>query len=155
MTKKCLMLKFPDDRKVFVPEKTHLSGFIDTFGVEVYAVEADSPPLLSPEELAKIFCDLGKTPDCDYKIVKGKVETGARQKMLQKAFDIHRRVEEKFLAGETVRIKQLYKEFGKHGVGVSTIYRHVAVVRAELESRGYRVEKISVGNYLIRNKPKV
>src|SRR6185312_13509524 len=146
MSKKCLLLKFPDGREVFSSKKYHedFMEFAKTFDVKILNVEADLPHLLEPNNIAEIFCDQNKTDftTCSYHVVDEKKCMFARKKMLEKVIDIRKYIESKFLEGEVVTIKELYNKFKKRKIAVSTIYRHLAHVKDQLAKEGKEVVKM-------------
>lgn len=143
--KKCLLLRFPDQREVFTHEtnKTTLVEFAKSFGIKVLPVEANKPTLLDPDEIAKVFCDQNQSvPACSYRVILGN-----RGKMLQTVVDVRTYIETQLREGQTVRIKELHKHFSKHRIAVSTLYRHLDYVRTKLIEEGAEVEKVMVGCY--------
>lgn len=152
MLKKCLCLKLPDNREVFTHEKhkSELEEFSITFGVKVLRVEAESPTLLPLENVVEFFCDHSRESyECNYRIEVEPRITGAREKMLQTVYDIRGYIESQLLEGKTVRIKELHKQFSKHRIAVSTIYRHLSFVKDKLSREGRKVIKVMVGCYQI------
>lgn len=158
MLKKCLLLKFPDEREVFTKEKYHhnLLEFAKTFNVKIMKVEAEEPELLHPKEIARIFCDLNerKNHTHNYQILDSNqtektTPNKNRKQMLERVCDIRSHIEDQFLEGKTVRIKELYDTFKKHQISVSTLYRHLSHVKNKLKSKGCKFIKISTGCYKI------
>lgn len=157
MLKKCLCLKLPDNREVFTHEKYRnaISEFVNTFGVKVLKVEADSPSLLDPNELVNYFCDHSKESYiCDYRVEpEHKPKPVPREKMLRNVYDIRAYIESELLEGRTIRIKELHKKFSRHNIAVSTIYRHLSFVKDKLSNQGYQTQKVMVGCYRIGSAP--
>ena len=163
MFKRCLLIRFPDGREVFTHEKYHntLLEFAKTFGVKIDLVEADFPQLLHPKEIASIFCDQNKEAfnTCSYRAAKSQIPTkiithqtsfntfSARDKMLQKASDVRLYIESQLLEGNAVRIKELHHRFQRHGIAVSTLYRHLTYVKNRLKESGKKVVKVTTGCY--------
>lgn len=160
MSKRCLLLKLPDNREIFTHEKHHhtLLEFAKTFDVKIFTVEADEPELLHPRDIAKAFCDPNEDDfrSCSYQVVDtstGEKTTSTvtvdnnRKKMLQKVYDIRSYIEDQFLEKNTVRIKELHHFFKKHQIAVSTLYRHLSYVKDKLQKEGYKFTKISAGCY--------
>jgi hypothetical protein len=149
MVKKCLLLRFPDNREVFTHERYYftLLEFAKNFNVKIISVEADYPNLLHPKDIAKVFCDKNEEEysTCSYRILKNNQEND-RKKMLKTVFDIRSYIEEQLLQGNTITIKDL---FHKYSIAVSTIYRHLAHVKEKLQKSGKNVEKISTGCYRV------
>lgn len=155
MAKRCLLLKFPDSREVFTSEKYYnsLLELSKSFGVKIMTVEADNPSLLKIKDIAQIFCDQNKDPlvTCSYRIVPqtAKSDLGIREKMLQKVSDVRSYIENQFIEGNVVRIKELHHKFQKHNIAVSTLYRHLSYVKEKLESENKKIIKINTGCYKI------
>jgi hypothetical protein len=158
MTKRCLLLRLPDSREVFTHEKhqNSLSEFAKTFNVKIIPVEAESPVLLHPKQIAQVFCDQSQQTfsNCSYRLLNPqstKTLTGyapnARNQMLQKVSDVRSYIEAQFLEGQVVDIKKLHHRFSKHNIAVSTLYRHLAYVKAKLNAEGHRVMKVKTGCY--------
>jgi hypothetical protein len=153
--KRCIVLKLPDQREIFTHEKYHhtLLEFSKVFDVKISIVEAESPVLLHPKEIAKIFCDHSQpdSNECNYKVLHQISTTaiGAREKMLQNVIDVRSYIENQFREGQVVRIKELHHRFQKHNIAVSTLYRHVSYVRDKLELEGKKVIKVVVGSYRV------
>jgi len=166
MGKRCLLIKLPDEREFFTYEKNHpyLLEFANTFDAKVRTVEAQEPHLLNLSEIAKCFCDHSyRGHPCNYhEIAQPETSTkimmnhtsfstlGSRSKMLQKVSDVRNFIETQFLEGNPVRIKELHKRFQKHGVAVSTLYRHISIVRDRLKRKGHQVSKIAAGCYKLQ-----
>lgn len=151
--KRCLLLKLPDQREIFTHEKyqNSLLEFVKIFGIKMSIVEADSPTLLHPKDIAKVFCDHSHSifSDCNYRLLS-KNETslpGARERMLQNVVDVRSFIESQFREGQTVRIKELHHRFQKHNIAVSTLYRHLSYVKEKLEKEGKEVVKVVAGCY--------
>lgn len=152
MSKRCLLLRFPDNREVFTHEKyqSDLVEFIKVFNVKLFTVEANSPSLLNIKAVIKIFCDHNKDnfEVCSYRMV-GDLPSHdtSRESVLKKVSDIRSYIENIFLQGNVVRIKELHHHFIKHNIAVSTIYRHLSYVKDKLIQEGKKIEKIATGCY--------
>lgn len=146
MSKKCLLLKFPDEREVFTHEKyQHIFiEFSKSFNVKMFNVEADDPILLHPKDVVKCFCDqnVETNTKCNYKLFHNKIKK-------TRSYDLKEYIETNLLEGNIVSIKELYNKFQKHNLSVSTIYRHLNFVKNKLQKEGKKIEKISVGCYRI------
>lgn len=158
MSKRCLLLKLPDSREVFTHEKNHniLFEFSKSFGIKIITVEADYPNLMNPKEIAKIICDQNSDTfnTCSYRVVgvtrlNQNFLVGSREQMLQKVSDVRSYIENQFLEGNMVRIKELHHRFQKHNIAVSTLYRHLAYVKDKLKEQGKEVVKVKAGCYLL------
>jgi hypothetical protein len=71
----------------------------------------------------------------------------SRQKLMKKVAAMREYIESQFKSGKSVKIKDIASKFSKHGVSVSTVYRHVNHVKNALEASQKVVVKVSPGIY--------
>jgi hypothetical protein len=163
MKLKCLLVKLPDGRKFFTTKNNHtqLLEFARVFKTKLEVVDAYDPELLSLKDLAASISDQTKvTKPTMYETKRTKEQDqvvishytsfsnlSTRQKLLKKVGTIRDYILSQFNAGKPVKIKDIAKKFDKHGVSVSTVYRHVNHVKEMLEAQNRVVVKVSPGVY--------
>lgn len=162
MKLKCLLVKLPDGRKFFTTKNNHeeLLEFAAVFQARLEVVEAQDPEVLSLSELASAVCDQNAIPkNTVYETKNGPKphavvnrytsmgDLSSRQQLRKKVSTIRDFIQSQFQAGKNVKIKNIAKKFSRHGMSVSTVYRHVAHVKDLLEADQKVVVKVSPGVY--------
>ena len=89
----------------------------------------------------------------EIKIVEIKIprQRRNRQEILKSAKKITQHIEEKFLKGEIISLKNLTKKYEKLNITSACICNHITSVRKKLEKLGKQFVKIGGGKYQIKN----
>lgn len=152
MKLKCLLVKLPDGRKFFTNKNNQrlLLEFANTFDAKLEIVEAYDPDILSLKDLAASICDHNKSGKLTaYQTKKKKITTELCDHFTEHKPTIRDYILTQFNGGKSVKIKDIAKKFSKHGLSVSTVYRHINHVKEMLEAESKTVIKVSPGVYKV------
>lgn len=147
----CLMIKTKDSRRFFTHEKNYvqLLEFSKTFKAEISVVAVKEAEVLDLAELAPAICNANYVQNIPAEVrileVKMPKKSRNRQRILQNAKEISAHIEEKFLAGTIVSLRDLTVTFNK--VTSACLCNHVALIRRKLELEGKQFVKVGGGKY--------
>lgn len=149
---KCLLIETKDKRKFFTHEKNfpQLIEFSKTFNASLSIVKMNQGPVLELAELAPAICSpIYKKPTAQYEIVQNMMSKKDRPRtnILKLAEKIKLHIVEEFKGKRIVSLKELKKKFRKDNLSSATLCNHVRRVKNELETQGFRFEKVGAGQY--------
>lgn len=156
---KCLMIKTKDNRKFFTHEKNflHLIEFSKAFDAEISIVKLSNSEIgiLELNELAPAICNPSYKNKSEYELITTKIAkfkkikpqppSNKRKTILTTALSVHSYIEEQFLSGCEVSIKNLLQKFPQ--LHISTLCNHIKNVINELKIIG-KITKIGRGKYM-------
>lgn len=151
----CLMIKTKDSRKFFTHKKnfTPLMQFSKLFKAEISIVQTKEAEILDLKELAPALCDCNfKQPEPEYQIIEVKMTQRQRSEIRKNAKSIQEYIENQFIRGELVSLRELKRIFGETGITNACLCNHLSQVRRNLEKKGYVVLKQGGGKYRITPK---
>lgn len=147
----CLLIETNDNRKFFTHEKNYgqLIEFSKAFNAQISTVKIEKGPVLELEELAPAICDPTFTKqNYKYEIIETKNPRRTRGKTNQEAsILITKYIEERFTSNKEVSLKDLKNKFKNYNISDATLRNHFRKTKTELESKGYKFEKVKVGTY--------
>lgn len=147
----CLLIETNDNRKFFTHEKNYgqLIEFSKAFNAQISTVKIEKGPVLELEELAPAICDPTFTKqNYKYEIIETKNPRRTRGKTNQEAsILITKYIEERFTSNKEVSLEDLKNKFKNYNISDATLRNHFRKTKTELESKGYKFEKIKVGTY--------
>jgi hypothetical protein len=132
-----ILIKTIDDRKFLTHEKNFdlLVEFAKTFSAKMYLVKSKSSYVLQLKKLASALCNMNYKEEIgDFEIIKQKfpIKHRMRSKTLKNANEIRNFIKKKFIAKETVSLKELKKKFKKYQLTLACLLNHVKYVAIEL-----------------------
>ena len=151
------MVKTVDNRHFFTAlgNFPQLIEFSKAQSAEVSVVKPkEEVQVFSLPELAKSMCDpTYKVLEPKYDLVERKITimTGKtpRQRLLAQAQEIRQAIEQTFLAGDTVSLQNLAKQFQHYNLGEAALRKHLTYVRLKLAKMDRQVSKVGIGSYQI------
>lgn len=147
----CLLIETNDNRKFFTHEKNYgqLIEFSKAFNAQISTVKIEKGPVLELEELAPAICDPTFTKqNYKYEIIETKNPRRTRGKTNQEAsILITKYIEERFTSNKEVSLEDLKNKFKNYNISDATLRNHFRKTKTELESKGYKFEKVKVGTY--------
>ncbi len=149
----CLLVKMPDKRRFLVNEKklSSIVEFVKTFHAEIYKVEVTYGKIYSQlKNLANAICD----PDADQDIkfqnaVKIYPVTRERSSILKNAKKIRTFIQETFIKGKPVSLKDLKKRYENCDITDACLCNHLSAVRKLLIKNGKTIKKMGQGKYCL------
>lgn len=160
MDKSYLMLKTEDERCFFTHQNNYLQliEFAKTCSAEISVVKAHDVKVLDLDELAKSICSHGNYPKPDYELEEIKLNEPTidvkrtRRKLLVQATIIAEYVNNAFMKGEIVSLKDLESKFLEFELSKAALCNHITRSRLELIGKGYIIKKLKKGQYQLQRE---
>lgn len=160
MDKSYLMLKTADERCFFTHQNNYLQivEFAKTCSAEISVVKAHDVKVLDLDELAKSICNHGSSPKPDYELeeiqlTKPEIDVKrTRAKLLVQATIIAEYVNDAFLKGEIVTLKDLENKFSEFDLSKAALCNHITRSRSDLTEKGYTIKRLKKGQYQLQRE---
>ncbi len=148
--KTCLLLTSADGKQMLTNQSNYdlLVEFIDYFNLTTQFVKVeDESKILDIPQIASMFCDSNYTSNLDF-ISKSSAEmSNAINEMGNSSNYIRKKIKEQFLKNKVITFKEICKMFESLNYSLAALNNHFKIVRQDLVSSGWIVNKVKNGLY--------
>jgi hypothetical protein len=148
--KACLLLTSPNGKQMITSQTNHpqLVEFIDCFRLTTnYVNVEDENKILDISQIAQIICDSNYNPSVEFFSKSATEISDSITENGNSSNYIRRKIKDHFLKNKEITFKEICKMFESLNYSLAALNNHFKIVRQELVSSGWIVNKIKNGRY--------
>jgi hypothetical protein len=148
--KACLLLTSPNGKQMITNQANYpqLIEFIDCFRLTTnYVNIEDENKILDISQIAQIICDSNYNPSVEFFSKSATQISDSITENGNSSNYIRRKIKDQFLKNKEITFKEICKMFESLNYSLAALNNHFKIVRQELVSNGWIVNKIKNGRY--------